>query len=704
MDSPQDGKVKQIQVLSFEICGDTDCSFRLCGDEACEGCELSEALHTRIIYHLVPLQQGNAIALSYTWGEFDRRSIAICHDAAGNAVSMKLGREWTQPEFSTKLAALGYDRSPDGVTPMPLWIDQLSIRQDKDEELRRALASIPNIYSTLDVVALLPGLPCQCLQEGLDTYGGLEIRSIDELKLSEQMAAWAMQMKSCLNSTSFCSYFERLWTRQEMMYARKIQAHWTHQTIPPCVKYTSWDRAPLELVARFTAMAPYKDDSSAPPNGFEEPASRTHQDLAPFARLTFIEAQCTSVNSTNALLRTVFKRDESWEAALSAMQDYLAEDDAGTFVNTFHAFSTLCRFLGGQELVKKHSQALEDPELESYRQVLVFLNRLFKLGGSRRAATQARDYVAAIWVDCPQYQLPDGFKIIRLDALLQNAVLQLEQNFCFSIPVTAIAGLFGAEEATALWRPSCYLGSQRIKHVGQIYSVVRPTDPVEVTETGAVPILLHSPVLGRSPNLVDLQEYIGRTKPGDIVQDIREISSRWPTDVTMRAAHMEVPKSPNHILESRLKWRSALMNSNPIVETAISISNPQVQQVLSSLDVNDFAEPQLLYEAVYELVTQALGLDYETCRGRDDLYIALCLSQHPSIGLLSRSKTRTMDLPDSVTVCRDIIPPSSACTVLEAGRIGSSLYACGIWVPQMTTSITEIGGSVVEEGSNAIIV
>jgi hypothetical protein len=58
-----------------------------------------------------------------------------------------------------------------------------------------------------------------------------------------------------------------------------------------------------------TAMKPYNDDSFAPPNGFEEPASRMYRDLASFARLAFIREKSTSVNYTNALMKTVIRRD-----------------------------------------------------------------------------------------------------------------------------------------------------------------------------------------------------------------------------------------------------------------------------------------------------------------------------------------------------------------------------------------------------------
>jgi hypothetical protein len=166
--------------------------------------------------------------------------------------------------------------------------------------------------------------------------------------------------------------------------------------------------------------------------------------------------------------------------------------------------------------------------------------------------------------------------------------------------------------------------------------VVCPKTLVQLGETDIVPLLLHSPQLGRSRNPIDLEVYMGRDRPADIVQDIREIVSRWPVDIIERAAHIDVPSSPNHMLESRLAWRSALTIGITAMQVEISAhtgGNPRLQQMLSSIDFDRFPEPQLLYEAIYELVTQALGLDYGACRAREDIRIVLCLSQHPSIGL-----------------------------------------------------------------------
>jgi hypothetical protein len=75
----------------------------------------------------------------------------------------------------------------------------------------------------------------------------------------------------------------------------------------------------------------------------------------------------------------------------------------------------------------------------------------------------------------------------------------------------------------------------------------------------------------------------------------------------------------------------------------------------------------------------------------------------PVYRAVARSKSRSTDPHDTVTVCRDVYPPSAACTLLEAREVDKGLcVARGIWVPQDITPFTEVGGLVNEECNVAI--
>jgi len=124
----------------------------------------------------------------------------------------------------TGLVSVSFDRGA-------CWIDQLCIPQ-KDAEIRKALASIPTIYRTLDVVVLMPGAPCKCLRERLKS-----LRDEEALGNSENYAsAVVSDLTSCLNFISCSSWFNRVWTRQELLYSRRICVAWTAMTDAPCVR------------------------------------------------------------------------------------------------------------------------------------------------------------------------------------------------------------------------------------------------------------------------------------------------------------------------------------------------------------------------------------------------------------------------------------------------------------------------------------
>ena len=65
----------QVKVATFKPC---NCSF-------------SSQTHLLVAYKIVDLTYGNAVAISYTWGEFDRRKVILGHDGHGTAVEVCLG-------------------------------------------------------------------------------------------------------------------------------------------------------------------------------------------------------------------------------------------------------------------------------------------------------------------------------------------------------------------------------------------------------------------------------------------------------------------------------------------------------------------------------------------------------------------------------------------------------------------------------------
>lgn len=91
-------------------------------------------------------------------------------------------------------------------------------------------------------------------------------------------------------------------------------------------------------------------------------------------------------------------------------------------------------FLAGRSLVRGNQSATT---AESAR-LMRFLSQLWELGNvqTQRSATDPCDYVAAIWIDCPRYELPIDYKSWELPRLLEDAIQQLEPDFKIGIAVS----------------------------------------------------------------------------------------------------------------------------------------------------------------------------------------------------------------------------------------------------------------------------
>jgi hypothetical protein len=124
----------------------------------CDGdCQFSDHTHLVISTSYAPLETGNAVAISYTWGEFDRHEVSLGHDPDGRQISIVLGCEWDEADYINKLADMAHSLSP-SATATPFWVDQLCIPQDNDAVIRATLAAIPQIFYTFEAVTLLPGI------------------------------------------------------------------------------------------------------------------------------------------------------------------------------------------------------------------------------------------------------------------------------------------------------------------------------------------------------------------------------------------------------------------------------------------------------------------------------------------------------------------------------------------------------------------
>lgn len=177
----------------------------------------------------MPVEKRAATAISYAWGEFNRQQRFIGHYEDGTPASIELGEEWNLDHLfdtlSSKRMAAAHCTEP------YLWMDQLCIAQDDPEEVRKTLAQIPDIYATFGVAILIPGQACECFPLWLNQ---LDTGASGPAEVMLNGRSFTVAQNSCYNLLGLCGWATRIWTRQEMVYARSMRLVWTDESLAAC--------------------------------------------------------------------------------------------------------------------------------------------------------------------------------------------------------------------------------------------------------------------------------------------------------------------------------------------------------------------------------------------------------------------------------------------------------------------------------------
>ena len=128
------------------------------------GSETHPAEHIKVKTFKRPVEPGQAVALSYGFGDFDRQKHLFGHvdGVESEAVILEFGGEWEIGGLLSALVALSE-------THGAVWLDQLSIPQDP-ASITLHLQNMPQIFGGFEVVILLPNAPCSCLQAAFDSW------------------------------------------------------------------------------------------------------------------------------------------------------------------------------------------------------------------------------------------------------------------------------------------------------------------------------------------------------------------------------------------------------------------------------------------------------------------------------------------------------------------------------------------------------
>jgi len=637
-------------------------------------CKHSEDLHLLVSWRHADLDQDDVVAVSYTWGEFNRNDFVVGHDSNGKPISMQIGDEWERGEFIVALADICMSETK----TLACWLDQLCIAQDDDEEVRRTIAQIPQIYRSFEVVALIPGRPCRCLKTVTELARAMRDTAVADVTRTNTLNHEILLITNrCLNALGISSYFDRVWTRQELMYSSSIRVVWTAgEDTTECAK----DIEDLHHLPKFAALK-FQSYMDLEPDQDAEHAFRS------------VRTACSSYFSK----------------ALRAIAEY-----GGYLYNMgFQGREGMVYFLEFASGTTIHNGSQTPSDNESVQQKTIrFVDQLGRLGSTSRAATKPCDYVASVWVDCPGFVLPVQYKTMRLSELLDDAIRQMEDHTGFTLAVNlpcTLATVCG-ERNSALWYPSAYMDELVITSIDQVYGVLsQPHLPLPIAIDGTLPLLAFQPQTSAIGSWAsDYLQELGGRHAADAFGAMLPIVHGWPLWVLERA----VSKNSMRSADGNLNKSSYLFAALLLDSVTAKFGRPGTQRAWEL--PNGSRAPNIdHHRVVYELVCMALGLDPELCRRRC-LRLLVRKTHPPCIGLTNRPLDSFFELHDAdllhqrdpkttKTICMIRGTQVTGSTLIDAVETkdeqGASIYRIvTIWVPQHSTPFHDISAMVDPRG------
>ncbi|KAK6542767.1 hypothetical protein TWF694_006709 [Orbilia ellipsospora] len=669
--------------------------------------------HVSIAIRHVPMTDPGLVAISYTWGEFNRRDLIVGHHEGSpdKTVKLNLGAEWNTWGFVSRLAEIC---GTDGA----IWMDQICLPQ-KEEQIRETLAKIPDIYRALEVAIIMPGSPCLCLKVDFGILPGDDevekemwtaCRELKDVKTKEEEAYRGSQpdiyvilgeTQCCENYIGVSSYFNRIWTKQEFDYATRVRLLWDTKTPAKCIGH-SYEHAGNEdqFLPRVNTANPFQKQMAL--RGVDN--GRNQFDIE------------TSLDDSH------FQYSEGLRASVSSFLHGLEGPELD---------ETVKRFLLGELVTIPQDQItdeLDEPtgiSGHANKKLPDFCIDLYSVGGMSRAATDLKDYVLALWVNLPGYEIPANRKTLPLAKLLDEAVLQMETKSCATFATLAPASLFldeSHQNLTGFWRPSCYLDEAKIKSVNDIYGVIGASNAMAI-HNGRIPLRFNAQKQDHSASYF-YQDLHGKATVSDVFVIIKKafdnlglkelaryhnyMSRFFTHDVRTEATGVLIRLGlPEHFEYSEWKDMSDMV-VEPDVADYLFV---QFLQMKEDYVMNAFLTkcPDIDHHSVlYPLVCHLLGLDHEVCM-KSNLEIIFHPGDHARIGLRRREyeldtlvsenarKFITVGLEESERTLRDSFFLLEAVRYDEAVNSQLPFYrVVGVWVPSNYIDVEAAQASILE--------
>lgn len=660
-----------IKIVTFKYCTDDRCTF-------------SKDKHLLIQEEIVEIERDKAVALSYTWGDFNRHDVPIGHGKNQTPIILNLGQEWVVSDVIDRLQEIC-------LGDKGCWIDQICVPQ-RDDQIRETLAAIPTIYRTLDVVILLPSAPCKCFYQAADSVAEVwesmtlltseAERHGEELRINKIVSEGIMQ-RDCLNILPLNSWLQRLWTRQELMYSSKVSLLYASKKQAPCLSVQQLNQGMMRGM-QLSLQRRMRTGIVTPVTEFDIVSC-----LQPSAALKF----CSVLNSGAHLLSAV-------QAIQLFKESFFHEGINVAFEYTYGrsqytgALASLLRLFSGGEI-----ETVKKPDAKSDRDIAtrLFFMQLVTLGSTSRLATQSWDLVAAVWVDCPGYQLPPDYKSKEVGALLEDAVLQLEHKSGTSPTTTAPAGLFSDNcEHSGLWRPSKYLNDAMVEDTCGLYAVTT-VYPAIKTNSGRIELANGDcKASALSLEASSFRKAFDGLDTARVFQIMARLSKEWadaqvPHKLRWAVKHYIKNKNPSADVAAR--FIMGLIESNK--EQGGNASSPSWQgQEFDHLPI------------IYHIVTILLGLDVDLCQ-RHGMDVVVS-EQTQSIGLLRASANGKSQVANNATIL--IHSDAKSQLAYEAELLDTTSPAkipeyriCGVWIPTRQLKPENINFYAKDDGEDACI-
>ncbi|KPI38312.1 uncharacterized protein AB675_12061 [Cyphellophora attinorum] len=364
-------------------------------------CECGDAQygskHIQVKQKHVSLHPGNAAAISYGIGDFDRFAHLFGHhepdqDGTTQPLELTFGGEWSVADLSKAFVDLSIEHGA-------LWFDQLSIPQDP-ELIPIHLQNIPNIYRAFEVIAA-----------AFEAYeAGDKAKDITDPKNGD-FQLWR-RLEICVNAISRSSYFYRLWTKQEIVYARAIS-----------FRYCA--RLPTELCTQATEHEWSVRTRKLSPT--------QHQYMGPWCRWLYEQSRQNA--ATYGDLRE--------EAAWSIMRDHLEADASEAQMD--QQFYLIARCLLGEKLNRGPHEIGK----------LVHFSDM----DSNHVASVTNDFITAVFLSSKYYRIPVNASTMSTAALLDDVLVQYETGLDELVKSTTPRGLFqiDSKNNSARCTPSLFL-------------------------------------------------------------------------------------------------------------------------------------------------------------------------------------------------------------------------------------------------------